>query len=105
MQILDDQELVRVTTETKEVFTLRKGDWIAWCNLTSHASRHETTWELQLFVGTPDNELMAAYCDSQGEVFSLREKWKTKLLANGWTNSCRENSGYSSEATRERPTA
>ncbi|MDQ3418184.1 MAG: hypothetical protein M3541_05295 [Acidobacteriota bacterium] len=105
MQILDDQESVRVATETKEVFTLRKGDGVAVCTLTSHASQHETTWELQLFVGTSDNELMATYCDSQGEVFSLSEKWNTKLLANGWTNGCRENSGGSCEATREPRTA
>ncbi len=50
------------------------------CNLTCHASQRDTTWELQLFVGTPDNELMAAYCDSGAEVFSLSDKWKTKLL-------------------------
>ncbi len=99
MQILDDQELAGLVTEIKEVFTLRKGDWVAVCNLTSHASQRETTWELQLFVGTPDNELMAAYCDSQGEVLSLSEKWETKLLANGWSNSCRSRPG--SEENRQ----
>ena len=85
MQILDGRALGRVTTATEEVFRLRKGDWVAVCHLTSHASQHDTTWELRLFVGTPDNELMAAYCDSQSEVFTLLEKWKTQLLEKGWT--------------------
>jgi hypothetical protein len=105
MQIIHDQELGRVATETTEVFSLRKGDWVALCNLTSPASQHDPTWELQLFVGTPDNELMAAYCDSQGEVFTLLEKWKTKLLEKGWSKCARETSGDSYNATPEQAQA
>lgn len=87
MQTLDGRALGRVTTETREVFTLRKGDWVAVCNLTSHTSAHGTSWELRLFVGTPDNELMAAYCDSHSEVAKLHENWTRKLRANGWTKN------------------
>lgn len=87
MQTLDGRALGRVTTETREVFTLRKGDWVAVCNLTSHTSKHDTSWELRLFVGTPDNELIAAYCDSHSEVSHLSEKWTRNLLANGWSTS------------------
>ena len=98
MQTLEKCTSDRSVTESEEVFTLRKGDWVAVCNLTSHASQHDTSWELRLFVGTPENELMAAYCDSHGEVSRLSHKWKTKLLANGWRPTRRETGGASYEA-------
>ena len=89
MQTLDDRSYDEMTTEGEEVFTLRKGDWVAVCSLTSRPSPHDLTWELRLFVGTPENELMAAYCESHDEVSRLSEKWKTKLLANGWSDGRR----------------
>lgn len=71
--------------ETEEVFSLRKGDWVAVCSRTRHASECAESWELRLFVGTPENELIAAYCDSPSNVSDVVERWKAKLLARGWS--------------------
>ena len=102
MQTLDDRSFDEVMTEDAEVFTLQKGDWVAVCSLTSYPSQHDITWELRLFVGTPDNELMAASCESHHDVCSLSEKWKTRLLANGWRHSSREHRAESYETAYER---
>ena len=91
MQTPDGGAARQPMKRTEEVFTLRKGDWVAVCDLTCHGSQHHRTWLLRLFVGTPDNELIAAYCDSHREVSSLSETWKGKLIAHGWSPRGREN--------------
>ena len=85
MQVLDAHTPApRAVTESQNVFRLRKHDWEAVCYVVCANPGDDPTWEIHLYIGTPENELMAAFCDSQNEVLGLGDKWKTKMLARGW---------------------
>ena len=84
MQMLEARIPPRAKTQRQDLFTLRKNDWLAVCSVTCHVRGGDVTWELHLYVGAPETEILAASCESQKELFHLGEKWNAKMRANGW---------------------
>lgn len=67
------------------LFTLRKNDWRAICEAVRRGSDAQTaTWELHLYVGAPDNEIISGSCGSRSAVVELAGRWKGRMLAKGW---------------------
>ena len=67
------------------LFTLTKNDWRALCEAVCRTPDPQTaTWELHLYIGAPDNEIISGSCGSRTAVLELADKWKGRMIAKGW---------------------
>jgi hypothetical protein len=72
-------------THHEVLFTLRKDQWRAICEAVCRRPDPRTsTWELHLYIGAPDNEIISGSCGSRSAVIELADTWKGRMRAKGW---------------------
>jgi hypothetical protein len=64
-----------------ELFTLRKVNTIATCQLWSH----QFGFELRLVMSPQAELLRSQVCRSDEEILTASEQWKAALIEKGWT--------------------
>ena len=68
-----------------ELFWLVKGSCVAVCTLVSHRVGTDVGWELRLHLGTPDQAIVAEFCQTPSDIVSIGSVWRANLLALGWS--------------------